>query len=351
MLIGNQSVLHKMVSRKISGQVSSGDRANWNLTGYMRNWGAQTGLNWKLSAVPYGYYAGGAQLLPKTVGAMVARRTITASGAGSLTLIGTVPTTCEFTGNGTSALDAIRLIQAALSATASASQSFAVLGLAGLTLEATALGEFLAELVVLVQADMQAFATGSFTANGTVVAGASMSATANGTLTAELTGQALATLTAAAQSSQDLDMLATRLMELQAQGNGALDIGIYAEALAFAAFTATAGVQATLTAKGFMTLTTETVGDGAPTAGAIAAEVWGYVSRTLTAGGGGGGGLTLEQATWLQELHQKEGLDADYPVTVDKGQNKIFIGDPLNPLFVINMSGDFRVVTTLERAP
>lgn len=65
--------------------------------------------------------------------------------------------------------------------------------------------------------------------------------------------------------------------------------------------------------------------------------------------GGGGSGMTPTQAQQLADLWRKEGLDPATPVTVDKALRKIFVGDPLSPFFVIDLSGDFRVITTMER--
>ncbi len=69
----------------------------------------------------------------------------------------------------------------------------------------------------------------------------------------------------------------------------------------------------------------------------------------VVAGLAGQTGLTPTQSAQLRELWQKEGLDATLPVKVTK--TKITIGDPLNPLFEIALSGDLKNVTTMTRQP
>ena len=73
-LIGNYSLLNKSFERPIGGQLASGNRSAWNQSGGLRNWGKQTGLNWKLAAIPQGHSAGGARMLPKKAGGITSRR-------------------------------------------------------------------------------------------------------------------------------------------------------------------------------------------------------------------------------------------------------------------------------------
>lgn len=73
-LIGNYSLLNKSFERPIGGLLASGNRSAWNQSGGLRNWGKQTGLNWKLASLPQGHSAGGARMLPVKAGGMTARR-------------------------------------------------------------------------------------------------------------------------------------------------------------------------------------------------------------------------------------------------------------------------------------
>lgn len=73
-LLGNYSVLHKSPGKFLSGTIASGDRANWNKPGMMRSMGAGSGNDWTLAAIPQGFGAGGAWMLPKTAGGMTSRR-------------------------------------------------------------------------------------------------------------------------------------------------------------------------------------------------------------------------------------------------------------------------------------
>ena len=67
----------------------------------------------------------------------------------------------------------------------------------------------------------------------------------------------------------------------------------------------------------------------------------------VVAGLAGQTGLTPIQESWLREVWQKEGLDPDQIVTVTK--NSIKIGDPLNPIITILLTGDLKNITTLAR--
>lgn len=86
-LVGNYSLLHKSFARTICGAVAAGNRSNWNTNGGLRNWGKQTGLDWSLTALPQGFGAGGAWMLPKTAGGMTSRRearlSLSATGTGA----------------------------------------------------------------------------------------------------------------------------------------------------------------------------------------------------------------------------------------------------------------------------
>lgn len=67
----------------------------------------------------------------------------------------------------------------------------------------------------------------------------------------------------------------------------------------------------------------------------------------VVAGLAGQTGLTPTQEGWLREVWQKEGLDPNQIVTVTK--NAIKIGDPLNPIITILLTGDLKNITTLAR--
>lgn len=80
-LLGNYSILHKSPAKYMSGQTGSGDRANWNKPGSMRDRGVGGTSDWSRVAVPTGFYSGGAWLLPQTAGDMTSRREATGYGA------------------------------------------------------------------------------------------------------------------------------------------------------------------------------------------------------------------------------------------------------------------------------
>jgi len=80
-LLGNYSILHKSPAKYMSGQTGSGDRANCNKPGSMRDRGVGGTSDWSRVAVPTGFYSGGAWLLPQTAGDMTSRREATGYGA------------------------------------------------------------------------------------------------------------------------------------------------------------------------------------------------------------------------------------------------------------------------------
>lgn len=79
-LVGNGAVLHRVLGRFATGSSLFGDRANYNKSGALRNMGASDQGNWKKSAIPSGYGAGGAWVLPITRGAVASRGDIFSTG-------------------------------------------------------------------------------------------------------------------------------------------------------------------------------------------------------------------------------------------------------------------------------
>jgi hypothetical protein len=85
-LLGNYSVYHKLPEKFLTGTTLYGDRANFNKPGMMRSMGAGSGNDWDLAAIPQGFGAGGAWMLPRTRGGLTARRTarIVIEGTGTV---------------------------------------------------------------------------------------------------------------------------------------------------------------------------------------------------------------------------------------------------------------------------
>jgi hypothetical protein len=77
-LLGNYSVLSKTMGTSLGGIVSSGDLANWNKSGVMRN--RARGVNGRQVSIPLGFTNQGAWFYPATVGGMALR----ADGDGQL---------------------------------------------------------------------------------------------------------------------------------------------------------------------------------------------------------------------------------------------------------------------------
>jgi hypothetical protein len=105
-LLGNYSVYHKLPDKFLTGTTLYGDRANFNKPGMMRSMGAGSGNDWTLAAIPKGFGAGGAWMLPKTAGAMTSRRMarIVIDGTGSVRegsiIVGTGLLTINGSGDG-----------------------------------------------------------------------------------------------------------------------------------------------------------------------------------------------------------------------------------------------------------
>lgn len=91
MLLGNYNVRQKTLGRFMSGTTLSGDRSNFCRTGALRNWGKQTGLNWSLAALPFGYTKG--WLLPRKAGAMTSRYEARIEVDVAATAVGGITTT------------------------------------------------------------------------------------------------------------------------------------------------------------------------------------------------------------------------------------------------------------------
>jgi hypothetical protein len=103
-LVGNGAVLHRVLGRFATGSSLFGDRANYNKSGALRNLGAADQGNWKKSAIPSGYGAGGAWMLPITRGTVASRGDI--SGAGNLSGSGALGRNLEGNLSGSSDLSA-----------------------------------------------------------------------------------------------------------------------------------------------------------------------------------------------------------------------------------------------------
>jgi hypothetical protein len=345
-LLGNRSVFHKSVAKYVTGAVLASDPPNWNKQGALRNWGKQTGLDWTLSAIPQGHTSG--WKLPLKSGGMSARNTVLITTSQSIAAVAEKPAAVGITLTLSQALDAYRVSQAAASITLSLMQTFSAVGLAYSNLTASLSLSVVADINASLAAQMNAYLALTETLDATLAAPMNSDATLTFSSEAYALGTAYAEAQFLLSTSETIAALATKLMHANLQVSTAETFDL--EATTAVGVLAQLSLVANASAYGIGYMQSSTVAASeTPSASAIAAEVWAYVNRTLTAGGGSGGGLSVEQETWLRELYQKEGLDADYPVTVDKAQNKIFIGNPLSPLFVIDMSGDFRVTTTLER--
>lgn len=347
-LLGNRSVLHKMVTKFVTGTSLAGDPPNRNKKGALRNWGAQTGLDWDLSAMPQGHTNG--WNLPLKSGGMSARNTLLLNTTQTALIVGELPADMDATLALTESFDAYRVALAAAAITTTLSQNISSIGLAYSEASAALTFDMTAAVSATLAAQMDAYLTLTETLDAQLAAAMVSDATLTLSSEAAAFGAAYAEATFLLTTAQNISALATKLMQadltLQTAETLSLEATTSVDVLAQLTLVASASAYGI----GYMASSTVAASE-TPSAAEIAAEVWAYVSRTLTSGGGGGGGLTVEQEQYLMELWQNAGLDSNNPVTVDKALQKISVGDVNNPAFVINLSGNFKTISTKERAP
>lgn len=147
-------------------------------------------------------------------------------------------------------------------------------------------------------------ALGALGVNAIGAAALAVSADGIGQLVASAVGAAVITIDGVGNILAALPGTGTAAITLAAAGT--------ASALAWAQGSATLEIVASLIAyaRGHMAGSTDNV--TALTADAVAAAVWSYVTRELTASGT----LTAEQATQLREIAELHGLDPAKPLTV-----------------------------------
>ncbi len=238
MLIGNYSLLNKSFARPIGGQVASGNRSSWNNTGGMRNWGKQTGLNWKLAAVPQGHSAGGAWMLPRTAGGMTSR-------------------------------NAARL---GVGGTANGAEGYGIDGTASLSLTALGIGGLIAG--------------GVGTASITLSGGGSVTATISSTGTAIFTLSGAANIGAKGWISGEAPISVSGTMIPYAKGHmtgTTADLGLTVAGITNAVWTSPL---ATYQGDGTAGKALSAASSGGVDYQALGAAVWSSVSRTLTSGAG-----------------------------------------------------------------